>query len=159
MSANPQRSAGILLYRLRGDELQVLLGHPGGPFFRNKQDGAWSIPKGLVEPDEEARTAALREFAEETGYDVDASELLDLGEVTLRSGKIVAAWAAEGDLDPDRHVSNPVRLEWPRRSGRVIEFPEIDEVRWCNRSEAEKLLNPRQLPLLDRLDKSLNHAT
>lgn len=151
------RSAGILLFR-RGMQLEVLLAHPGGPFWRNKQRGAWSIPKGLVEPGENEQAAAIREFAEETGHRVEPDLLLPLGEVQLRSRKTVVAWACSGELDPSDLSSNTVRLEWPRGSGRVIEFPEIDEVRWCTLEEAAILLNEGQLPLLDRLKESLDRA-
>lgn len=156
MTTRQLRSAGILLYR-QCPELEVLLAHPGGPFWRNRQRGAWSIPKGLVEPGEDERAAAIREFAEETGYSVEREHLLPLGEVRLRSKKTVVAWACRGDLDPARLDSNAVRLEWPRGSRRLIEFPEIDEVRWCPLEEAAVLLNEGQLPLLDRLKELLDH--
>lgn len=157
MARAPLRSAGILLYRRRGS-LEVLIGHPGGPFWANKQEGAWSVIKGLVESGEEERSAALREFAEETGNTLQPGHLIDLGEVQLRSGKVVVAWGVEGDFDVSRLQSNPVRLEWPRGSGNVIEFPEIDEVRWCSLSKATILLNPRQIPFLQRLQESLDHT-
>ena len=150
-------SAGILLFREMGDALQVLIGHPGGPFWASKQEGAWSIPKGLVEPGEEAVGTALREFAEETGHEPSGDEMLDLGEVKLRSGKRVVAWAIRGEMDPSDAVSNLVRLEWPRGSGRFIEFPEIDQLRWCSLAEAETLLNPAQTAFLTRLGKLLDH--
>ena len=156
MGAGQPRSAGILLFR-HGLELEVLLAHPGGPFWRNRQKGAWSIPKGLVEPGEDEQAAAVREFEEETGLRVERDLLIPLGEVRLRSKKTVVAWACAGDLDPADLSSNTVRLEWPRGSGRVIEFPEIDEVRWCNAHEAALLLNEGQLPLLDRLKETLDH--
>ncbi len=151
-------SAGILLYRETGGVLEVLIGHPGGPFWAKRQEGAWSIPKGLVEAGEDARATALREFAEETGHVLRESDALALGEVTLRSGKRVVAWAMRGDLDPTKAVSNPVRMEWPRGSGRQIEFPEIDELRWCRVDEALRLLNPAQTDFLKRLRKWLDHA-
>lgn len=157
MGAGQPRSAGILLFR-QGVELEVLLAHPGGPFWRNRQKGAWSIPKGLVEPGEDEPGAAIREFEEETGVRLERNRLMSLGEVQLRSKKTVVAWACSGDLDPAELESNPVRLEWPRGSGRVIEFPEIDEVRWCTLSEAAVLLNEGQLPLLDRLKETLDHG-
>ncbi len=152
-----QLSAGILLYRFRPD-LQVLIGHPGGPFWSNKHEGAWSIPKGIVESSEDTKAAAIREFAEETGIRVDPSRLLDLGEITLKSRKRVAAWAALGDVAAEECRSNTVTLEWPPRSGRMVEFPEIDEVRWCTVREASQLLNPAQVPFLARLHKSLDHG-
>ncbi len=156
MGAGQPRSAGILLFR-DALELEVLLAHPGGPFWRNRQRGAWSIPKGLVEPGEDEQGAALREFEEETGVRLERHLLMALGEVQLRSKKTVVAWACPGDLDPADLTSNLVRLEWPRGSGRVIEFPEIDEVRWCTLEEAALLLNEGQLPLLVRLKETLDH--
>ncbi len=156
MGAGQLRSAGILLFR-EALELEVLLAHPGGPFWRNRQRGAWSIPKGLVEPGEDEQGAALREFEEETGVRLERHLLMALGEVQLRSKKTVVAWACPGDLDPADLTSNLVRLEWPRGSGRVIEFPEIDEVRWCTLEEAALLLNEGQLPLLVRLKETLDH--
>lgn len=151
-------SAGILLYRDSGGVLEVLIGHPGGPFWANRHEGAWSIPKGLVEPGEDARATALREFAEETGHTLTESDAVALGEVTLRSGKRVVAWAIRGDLDPETASSNPVRMEWPRGSGNHIEFPEIDQLRWCRPDEAVRLLNPAQTEFLFRLRKWLDHA-
>ncbi len=157
MAASPPRSAGILLFR-QDSQLEVLLAHPGGPFWRNKQRGAWSIPKGLVDPGEDEQTAALREFAEETGCLLEPGRLVPLGEVQLRSRKTIVAWACRGDLDPAALESTSVRMEWPRDSGRVIEFPEIDQVRWCTLEEAAVLLNEGQLPLLGRLKEYLDHA-
>ncbi|MDJ0955136.1 MAG: NUDIX domain-containing protein [Acidimicrobiia bacterium] len=151
-------SAGILLYRTTRGVLEVLIGHPGGPFWAKKQEGAWSIPKGLVEAGEDARKTALREFAEETGHPLPDTEAHPLGEVTLRSGKRVVAWAIRGDLDPGKASSNLVRMEWPRGSGRQIEFPEIDELRWCPMDEAQRLLNPAQVEFLKRLRKRLDHV-
>ena len=156
MTIRQSRSAGILLYRF-APGLEVVLAHPGGPFWRNKQLGAWSIPKGLIDPGEDEQAAAVREFAEETGKQLDTQSLLPLGEVRLRSGKTVVAWGCRGDLDPASLESNTVRLELPRGSGRVIEFPEIDQVRWCSPETAAELLNAGQIPLLDRLKESLDH--
>ena len=150
-------SAGILLYRVVAGRLEVLIGHPGGPFWANKQTGAWSIPKGLPEPGESLEHAAVREFHEETGHPVPDRALVELGSVVLRSGKTVFAWAVEGDLDASTAHSNPVEMEWPRGSGRVITFPEIDEFRWCPLSEAEELLNQAQRMFLARLSKTLDH--
>ncbi len=128
-------SAGILLYRWRDGSLEVLIGHPGGPYFANKGNGHWSIPKGeadLGETGEELRRVALREFEEETGSPVQTpiDELLPLGEITQKGGKLVVAWAAEGDLDPATAQSNLFTVEWPPRSGRFQQVPEIDEVAW-----------------------------
>lgn len=135
-----------------------MIGHPGGPFWRNRRQGAWSIPKGLVESGENEREAALREFREETGHRLDAIDLVPLGATSMKSGKIVVAWAAAGDMDVAQLESNSVRIEWPRGSGRVIEFPEIDEVRWCSIDEARFLINPAQQLFLNRLQESLDHV-
>lgn len=153
-----QLSAGILLFRETDSGLQVLIGHPGGPFWAKRQAGAWSVPKGLVEPDEDPLAAARREFLEETGLDVGNEPVIDLGSVTQKSGKEVVAWAVRGDLDPAEARSNTIRVEWPRGSGRLVEFPEIDEVRWCGLPEATKLLNPAQQYFLVRLRKWLDHG-
>ena len=112
--ASGTTSAGILLYRMSGGSVRVLIGHPGGPFWVRKNEGAWSIPKGIVEPDEDALATARREFEEETGCTPPLGEPIPLGEAVLRSGKRVVAWALEGDLDPGAAVSNPVEMEWPR---------------------------------------------
>ena len=151
-------SAGVLLFRLQGESWAVLIAHPGGPFWRNRNTGAWSIPKGLVEAGEDLFQAALREFAEETGVTLEGGGAIELGSTELRSGKTVVAWAIQGDLDPDVLDSNLVRLEYPRGSGRYIEFPEIDEVRWCPLETAAELLNPAQVVFLDRLKESLDHT-
>ena len=154
----PERvSAGILLYRERSGGLEVLLGHPGGPFWANKQEGAWSIPKGLVESFEDASEAAIREFQEETGFAVPPGDLLDLGSVTLRSGKKVVAWAIAGDMDVAEARSNTVTMEWPRGSGNRLTFPEIDTFRWCDVGQANRLLNPAQRAFVARLSKKLDH--
>jgi predicted NUDIX family NTP pyrophosphohydrolase len=152
------RSAGILLYRRVGRRLEVLIAHPGGPLWAKRQAGAWSIPKGLVEPGESELETARREFAEETGTDLGAATATDLGRVQLRSGKTVTVWAVAGDLDPATTRSNSVRMEWPPRSGRMIEFPEIDEVRWCSPDEASRLLNPAQVEFIGRLQERLDHT-
>ena len=135
----------------------MLLGHPGGPFWAKKNDGAWSVPKGLVADGEDPADAALREFAEETGHHLDPVEMLPLGSIVQRSGKQVLAWGVEGDLDPDQAYSNRITLEWPRGSGRYLEFPEIDTVKWCPLDEAAILINPAQKAFLIRLQKSLDH--
>lgn len=152
----PRRSAGILLYRRPGGggaELEVLLVHPGGPFWRRRDAGAWSIPKGEVDPGEEERACALRELAEETGtrFEADDDALLALGEVRLKSGKVVIAWALEGDLDADAIVSTTFELEWPPRSGRTQTFPEVDRAAWLALGAAREKLLPAQHPFLDRL--------
>jgi len=147
-----RRSAGLLLYRRQSDAgIEVLLVHPGGPLWARRQDGAWSIPKGELGPGEDPLPAAEREFAEELGALPPRGPLLDLGEVTQASRKVVLAWALEGDLDVDAVQSNPVVMEWPPRSGRTITFPEVDQARWFALGEARRLINPAQAALLDRL--------
>ena len=151
----PRRSAGILLYRLAGDAPQVLLVHPGGPFWARKDAGVWSIPKGEYDDAEDPLACALREFEEETGTALDPAEPLDLGSVTQRSGKVVTAWAAEGDLDAASISSNTFTMEWPPRSGTSAEFPEVDRAGWFGLEEAREKLNPAQVELVDRLAERL----
>jgi len=154
-------SAGILLYRRRADTLEVLLGHPGGPYFEGRDAGIWTIPKGLVEPGEDLENVAAREFAEETGSELvsvadDPGEPpLDLGTVTQASGKIVRAWAVAGDLDPATASANLVEVEWPRRSGRRVLIPELDRVAWFAKGEGRRRINPAQASFIDRLEASL----
>ncbi len=150
-TSTQRRSAGILLHRDVGGGLEVLLVHPGGPFWARRDAGAWSIPKGEYEPDEDPVDAARREFAEELGVAPPPGELADLGEVRQKSGKYVRAWALAGDLDPDAIVSNTFELEWPPRSGRMREFPEVDRAQWFGLVEAREKINPAQAALLDRL--------
>lgn len=133
-----------------GGGVELLLGHPGGPFWANKDEGAWSIPKGLLEPDEDALGAARREVAEELGVPAPEPPFVPLGEVRLRSGKRVVAWAARFDVDPAMVRSNEISIEWPPRSGRSMRIPEIDRVKWCSMEEARVLANPGQVPLLER---------
>jgi predicted NUDIX family NTP pyrophosphohydrolase len=147
-------SYGILLYRYLDGQLQVLLVHPGGPFWEGKDHGAWSIPKGMGEPGEAPLAAARREFAEETGCAVDGA-FTPLGELKMKSGKIVHAWALEGDLDVAKLHSNTFTLEWPRGSGRSGEYPEIDAGRWCTLEEAHERMSERQRGFLDRLVTAL----
>jgi predicted NUDIX family NTP pyrophosphohydrolase len=147
----PRTSAGILLYRVRPAGPEVLLGHMGGPFWEKKDDGAWSIPKGEHGPDEEPLAVARREFEEELGSPVPADELVPLGDVRVTSGKVLTVWAAEGDLDASATRSNTFELEWPPRSGRVQEFPEIDRADWFAVDEARAKLVKGQVPFLDRL--------
>ena len=143
-------SYGILLYRYVAGELQVLLVHPGGPFWEGKDLGAWSIPKGMGEAGEAPLDAARREFSEETGTAVDG-DFIPLGELRMKSGKIVHAWALQGGLDVDRIRSNTFTLEWPRHSGRLGEYPEIDEGRWFPIDEARQRMSVSQLGFLERL--------
>jgi predicted NUDIX family NTP pyrophosphohydrolase len=150
----PTRSAGILLYRGGADGREVLLVHPGGPFWAKRDDGAWSIPKGEYGPDEDPRLAARREFEEELGSALPGdAELRELGEVRQKNGKLVAAWAVEGDLDATAARSNTFELEWPPRSGRRQEFPEIDRAEWFAVARAREKLLPAQVAFLDRLEE------
>lgn len=130
--------------------------HPGGPFFARKDLGAWSLPKGEYDEDEEPLAAARREFAEEIGSPAPLGTARSLGEVRLRSGKRIVAWALEGDLDVATVQSNTFELEWPRRSGRRIEVPEVDRAQWFSVNEARRRLNPGQVPLVDRLVAALS---
>jgi predicted NUDIX family NTP pyrophosphohydrolase len=148
-------SAGVLLYRRRGGGLEVLLVHPGGPFFDKKDHGSWSIPKGLVEPGEAEPDAALREFREETGLPPPKGALLELGEIKQSGGKRVRAWAVEGDCDPASISSNVFEMEWPPRSGRIRSFPEVDRGAFFDLVEARRRLVPAQCELLDRLERAL----
>ncbi|MGY1815614.1 NUDIX domain-containing protein [Blastococcus sp. SYSU D00820] len=150
----PRRSAGILLHRAGPAGREVLLGHMGGPFWARKDAGAWSIPKGEHGADDDPLAAARREFEEETGSPVPAAELVPLGEVRA-SGKVLAVWAAEGDLDADAVRSNTFSLEWPPRSGRMQEFPEIDRAAWFGLDAARVALVRGQLPFLDRLQMTV----
>jgi predicted NUDIX family NTP pyrophosphohydrolase len=145
-------SAGILMYRVTGSALEVLLVHPGGPFWRNKDDGAWSIPKGEIEPGEKPEDVARREFFEELGCRL-AGPLQPLGEIRQRGGKRVHAFAIKRDLDPETIKSNTFEMEWPPRSGRRQTFPEIDRAGWFALPEARVKILEGQRPLLDRLEK------
>ena len=146
-----KRSAGILLYRTAASGPEVLLVHPGGPFWARKDAGAWSIPKGEHGDDEDPRSCALREFEEETGTTLAPGALTELGSVRQKGGKVVSAWAAEGDLDADSVRSNTFTMEWPPRSGRTAEFPEIDRAGWFGADAARRKLVPAQVGLLERL--------
>jgi predicted NUDIX family NTP pyrophosphohydrolase len=145
-----KRSAGILLYKRDGGSLRVLLAHPGGPFWRNKDAGAWSIPKGEIGDDEEPLAAALREFAEETGVTLDG-DFTPLGEIKQKGGKMVIAFAQERDLDPSTIASDTFTIEWPPRSGRQQTFPEIDRAEWFGLDAAREKINAGQAELIDRL--------
>jgi predicted NUDIX family NTP pyrophosphohydrolase len=150
----PARSAGILLYKYRDGEVLVLLAHPGGPFWRARDLGAWSIPKGEYGDGEDPLQAARREFREELGVDAPG-ELRALGEITQKGGKRVAAFAAEGDFAIDRLCSNTFQVEWPPRSGRQQTFAEIDRVQWFDLDEAKRRILPAQAELLARLTELL----
>jgi predicted NUDIX family NTP pyrophosphohydrolase len=148
-------SAGILLWRHGQERVEVLLGHPGGPYFARKDAGDWTVLKGEAEPCEDLLDVARREFAEETGAGPPDGPFVELGEIRQRSGKRVAAWGAQGDLDPDAAVSNSFEMEWPPRSGRMQTFPEIDRVAWFDLDEARTKIKAAQSPFLDRLNRTL----
>jgi predicted NUDIX family NTP pyrophosphohydrolase len=147
-------SAGILLFRRGGRGTEVFLAHPGGPFWARRDEGAWTIPKGMVEEGEDPLAAARRELREETGIE-PAGPFLPLGEIRQRAGKRVFAWACEGDADPAEVVSNRARTEWPRGSGRWVEFPEVDRCAWFTLEVARRNLIEAQAELLDRLEAAL----
>ncbi|MFE6521440.1 NUDIX domain-containing protein [Streptomyces sp. NPDC057794] len=146
-----KRSAGLLLFRPSGQGFEVLLGHMGGPFFARRDAGAWTVPKGEYEPDEPAWQAARREFREELGLPPPDGEAIDLGEVRQTNGKIVTVWAIEADLDPAAIVPGTFRMEWPPRSGRLQEFPELDRVAWFGLDRARDVIVKAQAAFLDRL--------
>ena len=153
----PKRSAGILLYRKGREGLQVLLAHPGGPFWTNRDKGAWSIPKGEFDETEDAQAAARRELLEETGIVVSVP-LMELGTYRQPSGKRVSAWALEDDFDPSKLKSNNCQVEWPPKSGRFIEVPEIDRVAWFSLEEALAKVTRGQVPILRALAEALAPA-
>lgn len=152
------RSAGLLLYRWADGTLEVLLGHMGGPFWARREVGAWTIPKGEHGADEDAHAAAVREFTEELGTPPPSGTDLDLGSVRQRGGKVVTAWAREGDLDPATAVSNLFEVEWPPRSGRLQQFPELDRVAWLPVDRAREVVVRGQVELIDRLAAALGAA-
>ncbi len=147
----PRLSAGIVLYRRSAGSIEVLLGHMGGPLWANRDAGAWTIPKGEHEPGEDPLLAARREFAEEVGVPVPGSDVVDLGEVRQSGGKIVRAWAIDGDLDPATAVSNTFEHEWPPKSGQFRTFPELDRVEWFDVETARSKVIVAQREFLDRL--------
>jgi predicted NUDIX family NTP pyrophosphohydrolase len=146
----PRLSAGLLLFRRHPTGLQFLLAHPGGPFWKNKDHGSWTIPKGEPNPNEDLLDAAKREFAEETGF-TPQGKFIELTPIQQKSGKIVHAWAIEGDLDPTPIKSNTCKIEWPPKSGKQIEIPEIDRAEFFDLKTAKLKINPAQIPLLDQL--------
>jgi predicted NUDIX family NTP pyrophosphohydrolase len=155
----PKLSAGLLLYRRADDGVEVLIAHPGGPIWSHRDAGAWSLPKGATEDHEtDLLETARREFHEETGHRAPDGDVMDLGEVRMRSGKVVRAYAVEGDLDPATLRSMLVEVEWPPRSGRVIRVPEIDRVLWARPAEARRRLNPAQAAFVDRLLQAIAGA-
>lgn len=149
-----KKSAGLLMYRLMDGEPQVLLAHPGGPFWRAKDDGAWTLPKGEYELPEEPLDAARREFTEETGGEA-SPPFLPLGEVVQKSGKRIQAWAFAGEFDPAQLRCNMFEMEWPPRSGRRQSYPEIDRVEWFTLVDARRKMIAAQIPLLERLEAAI----
>jgi predicted NUDIX family NTP pyrophosphohydrolase len=149
-----KQSAGILLYRKIDNQLEVFLVHPGGPFFKNKDDGTWSIPKGEFLDDEDALTAAKREFLEETGQSVNG-EFIKLKPVKLKSGKTVHAWSVEGNIDHEVIVSNLFEMEWPPKSGKMASFAEVDRAAWFEPAVAKVKVNPAQIALIDQLESAV----
>lgn len=148
----PSPSAGLLLYRSVGrDRIEVLLVHPGGPFWARKDEHAWSIPKGEYQPGDDPLSAAEREFAEELGTEPPAGDRIELGEIKQPSRKLVRAWAVEGDLDPGGITSNTFDMEWPRGSGRVRSFPEVDRAAWFDLATARTKLHTGQVPFVEKL--------
>jgi len=152
MSDRSQRSAGLLLYRRTPDgAVEVLLAHPGGPIWAKRDEGAWTVPKGEFHDGEAAWAVAQREFEEETGHPAPGGDPIELGEIRQKGGKLVEAWALEGDLDPATAHSNTFPLEWPPRSGRWMTVPEIDRVEWFAPDEARRRIKDTQIPFIDRL--------
>jgi predicted NUDIX family NTP pyrophosphohydrolase len=145
-----KRSAGLLMFRVVKDQVEVFLVHPGGPLWAKKDKGSWTIPKGEYEPDEDPLVAARREFEEETGLRA-AGKFLELGKIKQKSGKVVSAWAFQGDCDPSKLASNTCVIEWPPRSGIQIEIPEVDRGRWFTIDQARKYIREEQEELLNRL--------
>lgn len=153
----PRTSAGLLMYRLRGSGPEVLLVHPGGPFWKNRDLGAWSIPKGEISAGEEPLDVARREFEEETGTPPEGA-FLALEPVKQKGGKVVRAWGIEGDLDPEAIQSNTFTIEWPPGSGKAAEFPEVDRAAWFGVEEARDKINPAQVALIDQLVERLGRS-
>lgn len=143
-------SAGLLMYREREGQLEVLLVHPGGPYWQHKDEGAWTIPKGEIEPGEDELTAAIREFEEETGIRPH-SPFHSLGQIRQKAGKIIHAWAFEGTCDPDNIRSNQFTMQWPPNSGQFVSFPEVDRASFFTIDDAQRKIHPAQAALLDRL--------
>jgi predicted NUDIX family NTP pyrophosphohydrolase len=150
-------SAGMLLFRRRDGGPQILLAHPGGPFWSSRDMGAWTIPKGIVEEGEDLLDAARREFREETGIE-PVPPFIPLGAIKQKAGKTVHAWGWEGDADADKTTSNIMRTEWPRGSGKWLTFPEVDRCAWFEAATARVKINPAQAELIERLDEMLRRA-
>ena len=154
MAKRPNVSAGLLLYRRAQNGLELFLAHPGGPFWKDRDAGAWTIPKGIIDQDEDPLDAARREFTEETGIQPQGP-FIPLGSIRQKAGKTIHAWAWEGDADAAATTSNEMRTEWPRGSGRWITFPEVDRCAWFDGAAARRKINPAQAELIDRLEASL----
>jgi len=152
-----EQSAGILLFRFKRKKLEILLAHPGGPFFENKDEGVWSIAKGLCEGNESLLETARREFEEETGFTVDGN-FIGLGQLRMKSGKIVHVWALEHDIDATKMVSNSFAMEWPRNSGQIKEFPEMDTAAWFSLVEVRSKIAKGQAAFIDRLVSSIDYT-
>ena len=150
----PKHSAGLLLYRKLNNMMQVFLVHPGGPFWKNKDEGSWSVPKGEYEDDEDPLDAAKREFYEETGEYIDG-RFIKLNPIKQKSGKIVQAWAVEGDIDPQNIKSNFFEMEWPPKSGKTQQFPEVDRGEWFSIEQALTKMNPGQVGLVMELTEEI----
>ena len=155
MVKSSKASAGLLLYRRSSGTLELFLAHPGGPFWHNRDAGAWTIPKGVAEPGEDLLAAACREFEEETGVR-PAGPYFPLGSIRQKAGKLVHGWAWEGDADVSQVRSNTMRTEWPRGSGRLITFPEVDRCAWYDPASARQKINPAQAEFIDRLEAALS---
>jgi predicted NUDIX family NTP pyrophosphohydrolase len=155
MVKSSRPSAGLLLFRRTSGALELFLAHPGGPFWHNRDAGAWTIPKGVAEVGEDTLAAACREFEEETGVH-PVGPFVPLGRIRQKAGKLVHAWAWEGDADPVSVTSNTMKTEWPRGSGRFISFPEIDRCAWFDPRVAREKINPAQAELIDRLEMVLS---
>ncbi|MDB5193440.1 MAG: hydrolase [Segetibacter sp.] len=156
-----KQSAGILAYNFNNQQLRVLLVHPGGPFYKNKDAGAWSIPKGEYEAGENPLTVAMREFEEETGNVIEAKEFIALAPVKIKSGKVITAFALEADFDNCFIASNNFEMEWPPRSGKMQTFPEVDKAEWFLITEAKEKINPGQIAMITELESrfaQLNRA-
>ena len=152
--ASDKVSAGLLLFRRRAEGTEVFLVHPGGPFFANKDEGYWTVPKGLVEQGEDLLTAAQREFTEETGF-APAPPFIELGSVRQKSDKVTHVWAFQGDCDPRAMVSNTCEIAWPPKSGKLLKIPEVDRGAWFRNEEARRLIREEQRVLLERLTAML----
>jgi predicted NUDIX family NTP pyrophosphohydrolase len=152
--AMANQSAGILLYRRKSNRIELLLVHPGGPFWQKKDNGAWTIPKGEFMDNEEALEAAKREFQEETGVALSGN-FIELTPVKQKAGKLIYAWALEGDVDTSNILSNFFKIEWPPKSGRFKEFPEVDKAEWFGEEQAKEKINPAQVRLVDELLQKL----